>query len=447
MGKVLIVDDDSNIRRISTEILETSGFSAIQAQSGKAAIQLFEQEKPEVVLLDLKMPEMDGIETMRRLSKLDPSIPIIIITAHGDVPAAVNAIKLGAYDFINKPPDFEKLLVTLQRATEKVLLDRAVKDLSHEIQKTNEYLCGKSPAMKKVIDQIHQISKSNLSLIIQGETGTGKSFIARYIHNLSKRENGPFVSVDIGSMPETMVESELFGHEKGAFTGAEKKKKGFFEIADGGTLLIDELQNISMYVQGKLLAAAEEKSIYPLGSRNPVKSDVRIIGATNKNILQSVNHDKSFRQDLYYRLAEFMIELPPLRERTEDIPFFADKFCWEASEDINKEIYGISEDAMDLLIAYSWPGNIRELKNVIKRAVLCTDENIIDSEQIAFLIKDTEAPERREVSRNKLPSLNLVELEKIAIREALAVTNNNKTKAAAILNISYMTLLRKIKSL
>ncbi len=447
MNKILIVDDDKMVRLAISENLKDKGFSLMEASSGREAIKLLQKEKPISVILDLNMPEMDGLETLKALKKIDPDIPIIINTAHGDIPTAVEAIKLGAFEFITKPPDYDKLTLTLNRAAEKLALDKKVQRLSNEIETSLEYLLGKSDSMKKVIQQIHQIAYSDFSLILQGETGTGKSFIARAIHNLSKRANGPFVSVDIGTLPETLIESELFGYEKGAFTGAEKKKKGYFEIADKGTILIDELQNLSPYVQSKLLKAVEEKSIIPLGSTLPFKTDVRIIGATNTDIIKSVNENKNFREDLFYRLSEFMIYLPPLRERTEDIQFFADKFFRETAEDLDKQIQAISEKAMTLLINYSWPGNIRELKNVIRRAVLLSEENIIGPENIEFLIREEHSvPERRTASiPDNLPALSLADAEKVTIQKALAITNNNKTKAASILKIDYTTLLRKIK--
>ncbi len=451
MDRILIADDNRMELIAISDNLKDYGFNTIEATSGREAIAVFQKEQPPLVLMDLQMPGMNGIETMQEIKKINPDVPVIIITADGDIPTAVEAIKLGAYDFIIKPPDFDRLALTLQRAAEKFELDKRVKMLSSEVETSLEYLLGKSESMKKVIQQIHEISQSNFSLILQGETGTGKSFIARYIHHLSLRTEGPFVTVDIGSIPETLVESELFGYEKGAFTGASKKKKGFFETADGGTILIDELQNLSPYVQGKLLMAVEEKTITPLGCTNPLKTDVRIIGATNKDIITSVKEEKSFREDLFYRLSEFMIYLPPLRERLEDIPFLAEKFIREAAEDLNKEVHTISEDVLSHLKNYSWPGNIRELKNVIRRAVLLAKEKVIGTDHIDFLIKDKNKSfqESRSISisddTDNLPSLNLIELEKIAIKKALEKTSGNKTKAASLLNISYVTLYRKIK--
>lgn len=437
MNKILIVDDEELIRRTLCEILSFNHFPTIEASNGRDALEIFEKEKPVAVLLDLRMPEMDGIETLKKLKKINPLVPVIIVTAHGDIPTAVEAIKLGAYDFIVKPPKFDRLIITLRRAIERFELERSVERLNTAVETSLELLLGKSTPIKKVIKQIHQVAWSDFSIIIQGETGTGKSVIASAIHSLSKRAKGPFITVDMGTIPETLVESELFGHEKGAFTGAERKKKGFFEIATGGTIVIDELQNISPYVQGKLLRAVEEKKVYPLGSTQPVEIDVRIIGATNIDIKEAVK-EKRFREDLFFRFGEFIITLPPLRERAQDIPFLADRFLRETAEELNKQMLEISEDASNLLKQYPWPGNVRELKNVMRRAVLLSDDNIIKQAHINFLIGDE--------GRARGPSaMSIKDAEKMAIKKALELTGGNKRKAASILQIDYKTLLIKIK--
>ncbi len=447
MNRVLIVDDDNILRLAIRENLKDHGFSSIEASNGREAIKIFQGLKPSLVLLDLQMPELNGIDTLKELKKIDSEVPVIMVTAHADIPTAVEAIKLGAYDFISKPIDYDRLILTLKRAFENIELNEKITKLNNEVESSLEYLIGKGKAIKKVIHQIHQIARSDFSLILQGETGTGKSFISRAIHNLSDRAKGPFITVDIGTLPETLIESELFGHEKGAFTGAEKKKKGYFEMADGGTLLIDELQNLTSHVQGKLLMAVEEKNICPVGTTHPVKTNVRIIGATNKDIRKLVMEQKSFREDLFYRLGEFMIFLPPLRERIEDIPFLAGKFFSEVSEDLNKQVNSISEEAMSMLKNHSWPGNIRELKNVIRRAVLFADDEIINPEHIEFLIRDADEDQQRESSSSldECSVLSLKDVEKKAIQKALQVTGGNKTKAAALLQIDSTTLRRKIK--
>jgi len=445
LNKILIADDNNEVRDAFKMNLQAHGFTTVEASNGLEALSMFHKEKPSAILMDLKMPHMGGMETLRRIKEIDTDVPVIILTAHGDIQTAVEAIKHGAYDFILKPPNINLLLLTIKRAVEKSTLSNKVKMLNKEVESSLEFLLGHSNAIKKVIQKIHQIAKSDFSLIIQGETGTGKSFIARTIHNLSNRAKSRFVTVDIGSIPETLVESELFGYEKGAFTGAEKRKKGFFEIADGGTILVDELQNLSPYVQSKLLMTAEEKCIYPLGSTDAVKTDVRIIGATNTDIRKAVTEKKQFREDLFYRLNEFMIFLPPLRERIEDIPFLAEKLFREVAEDLDKPINSISDSAMTLLKNHSWPGNIRELKNVLRRAVLLSNEKTITTDHLEFFQDEHLTHADTATPINKPSGMSLAESEKHAISEALQLADRNKTKAASILKIGYATLLRKIK--
>lgn len=315
-------------------------------------------------------------------------------------------------------------------------------ELEKALKTSLSTLFGKSKAMRTIIEQVRQVAPSDFSILLQGETGTGKSFIARTIHNFSKRPDGPFITVDIGAIPENLTESELFGYEKGAFTGAEKKKKGFFEIANNGTILIDELQNASPYVQSKLLRIAEEKRLYPLGSTNHVELDIRIISASNADILQAVK-DKKIREDLFFRLGEFIINLPPLRERQEDIPFLALRFFREATEELNKNMREIPEETMEFLLRYPWPGNVRELKNVVRRAVLLTQEDVIRPGHVNLDLFSHNA------QKDNFPSLLLQEVtmdaERRAIRQALDLTEGNRTKAAHILQVSHRSLLRKMK--
>lgn len=441
--KILIVDDEKPIRFVLSEYLKRMDFIPLEASNGMKALEIFQRETPSAVILDLNMPGMNGVETMQKLKKIDPDIPVIIVTAFGDIPTAVDAIKLGAYDFLTKPPDFDRLLLTIKKAVERLELERAVKRLDSGVEMSLEWMLGKSEAMKTVIKQVRQVAWSDFSVIIQGETGTGKSFVANIIHNMSKRANGPFIAVDIGAIPETLIESELFGHEKGAFTGADKKKLGFFEAANKGTLLIDELQNMSVYVQSKLLKTVEEKRLFALGTTRPTEIDVRIIGATNTDIKKAVKEGK-FREDLFFRLGEFMITIPPLRERVEDILFFAQKFYKDTCEELGKPIKEISDEAIALLKGYSWPGNIRELKNVMRRSVLLCDDNVIKREHID-LFSDTMREDRDFLSKFKDQGLSLRDAERIAIQHALKLTGGNKTKASVMLQVDYKTLLKKIK--
>ena len=446
MNRVLIVDDEETIRFSLRRFLRDSGYETVEAETGTQALDYFRDKKPSVVLLDLQMPDVGGIEVMEQMKRLDPDVPIIIITGHGDVPTAVKAVKSGAYDFMLKPPNLSILSIAIERAVEKVDLRRTINELSTEIETSVGLLLGKSTAMKRIIEQVRQVAPTDFSVVLQGETGTGKSFIARTIHNFSKRSAAPFVSVDMGVIPENLVESELFGYEKGAFTGADKKRKGYFEIAHKGTIFIDELQNMSTLMQAKLLRVADEKRIHPLGDTKSTDVDVRIIAATNIDIVKLMEEGK-VKEDLFYRLGEIVISLPPLKERIDDIPFFAHKFFREAVEELEKNMVGISDEALQLLGAYSWPGNIRELKNAIRRAVLFSDEPVLGPQHID-IFKDTRPSEQgpaEPFSLKELTSKVVKTTEKEAIEKALALSKGNKSKAARMLQISYMSLLTKIK--
>lgn len=443
MKKVLIVDDDENLRSIVRDVLRDEGFQTEEAPDGLSALTAFKKDLPDVVLLDLKMPQMDGIETLRELRAINSSVPVIILTAYGDVPTVVDAIKGGAYDFTVKPPDFDRLIITLKRAVERRDLEQEVARATTALELSLEQIFGRSSAVKAVIQQINQVAQTDFSVIIQGETGAGKSLMASAIHNMSRRAAGPFVRVDIGLIPDTLVESELFGYKRGAFTGADKSKVGYFETAHNGTIFIDELENMSHHVQSKLLSVIERKRVYPLGSTEPADINVRLIAATNKDIVQCVGR-KEFREDLFYRLGEFVITVPPLRERRDDIPFFIQKFLLEASTELNKQIRGIGDDALALLLGHSWPGNIRELKNVVRRAVLSANSDIISRRHVELHIK----PDPYGSMAAGAP-LSLREemrmLEKRRIQEALAQTGGNKTRAAEMLKISYTNICEKIK--
>ena len=441
MGKVLIVDDDNDLRAVVSDMLKDEGFEVSEAKDGVTALGAIKKNMPDAVLLDLKMPGLDGIEVMQEIRKIDPRIPVIIMTAHGDIPTAVEAIQKGAYDFTIKPPDFDKLIIALRRAVERRKLESEVKRFSNALDLSLEQMFGSSPAIKKIVDQITQVAGTNLSVIIQGETGTGKTFIANAIHSVSNRARKAFVRVDMGLVPDTLFESELFGYRKGAFTGADRHKAGYFENANSGTIFIDEIENIPLHIQGKLLSVLDEKRIYPLGSTTPVSIDVRVVAATNRDIRQCVM-SKSFREDLYYRLGEFVIKVPPLRERSEDIPFFVNKFILDAGTELNRQIREISGDALTLLVNHTWPGNVRELKNVVRKAVLMSVGDVIDKHVVGPLLTEFEVEE-------KTSSLSIKDavkdVEKRKIKEALRRTNRNKTRSAELLCISYKNLLDKIK--
>lgn len=438
---ILLVDDEKLVRSVMADMLSKNGIFVTEAASGNKAVGLFAGQPFDAVLLDMIMPDMDGIATLKELKKINPDVPVIIVTGYGDVATAVEAIKLGAYDYVEKPVDENRIVLTIHRATEKKHMETKIRELGMAIDNSLEWSLGESLAMKGVISAVNKVAATDFSIVIEGETGTGKSTIARIIHNLSRRAKHPFVTVDIGLIPETLVESELFGHERGAFTGADRKKMGFFEAANGGTIFIDEMENMSLFVQSKLLRVVESGLVHPLGSTKPLEIDVRIIAATNKDIRRNVSQ-KEFREDLFFRLGEFFIKVPTLRDRHEDIHFFAEKFLLEAAGELGKQAREISTEAMTILMSYSWPGNIRELKNVIRRAVLLCDSESIASGDINFLIGDAiEQP-----AGNLAPLKDIVgRVEAEAISNALKISGNNRTKAASVLQIDQKTLRTKMK--
>ena len=440
-GKVLIIDDDNDVRSILRDVLSGEGFLISEAADGVGGVRAFSDGLPHAVLLDLNMPLMNGIDTLTEIKQINPSVPVIMLTAYGDIPTAVEAMRLGAYDFTTKPPEFDRLILLLKRAVEHYTLELKAESANTALALSLESLLGKSSAIKKVIDFINHAAQTDLSVIIQGETGTGKTFVAEALHNLSKRANKPFVRVDIGLIPDSLIESELFGYKKGAFTGANGSKTGFFEAADGGTIFIDEVENMSAVTQSKLLTVIERKEIYPIGSTSPAGIDIRIIAATNSDIRTSTVK-KEFREDLFYRLAEFTITIPPLRERAEDIPFFAKKFLLEACGDMKKQIRGISDKALVFLEGYSWPGNLRELKNVMKRAVLFSGSDMIEKDVLEPLIA---ASDNASGSTFMCLKDEIRELEKKKIAEAMLKTEGVKTKAAELLQISYKSFCEKLK--
>jgi len=446
MSRILIVDDEYPVRFALSEVLKKHGFATLEACGGAEAIEILGDQEIDLVLLDLAMPGMDGIATLQELRRVRPNVPVIIVTGRGDIATAVRATKLGAYDFLSKPPHADRLLVTIQRALERSELQQLLKQLDRSVEASLEWVFGKSMAMKKVIEQIRQVAWSNFSVVIQGETGTGKSVAAEAIHNLSRRAEQSFQVVDVGVIPETLIESELFGHEKGAFTGADKKKPGFFEHANGGTIFIDELENIPLSIQGKLLRAVEEKKVYALGSTKPRDIDVRLIVATNHDLKKLVR-ERKFREDLFFRLSEFTITLPPLRERVEDIPFLAVKFLVRASAELNKQMRELDKEVLDILMRYPWPGNVRELKNVVRRAALLSGDGVVKAEHLELLIEDR--GEDNEVSPllplKEMAAMATRDAERRAIKRALEIANGNKSKAASLLEVDYKTLLTKIK--
>ncbi|MDH4164267.1 MAG: sigma-54 dependent transcriptional regulator [Nitrospirota bacterium] len=439
--KVLIVEDEKVTRTAISGLLRKEGMRVFEAVNGREAIGLFLQDPPDAVILDLEMPVLGGRETIGRLKELDENLPVIIVTAHTDAEIAVELMKLGAYHYLVKPVEPGKLIITLQRALE---FRRQTGELSRLRTAENaslERFIGRSPSMRKVVDQLKQVAATDLAVVIQGETGTGKTLLAKILHNSSRRVAREFVKIDLGSMPESIIESELFGSERGAFTGAVQSQRGFFEAANGGTAFLDDLENVSPLVQSKLLTVLESKTVSRLGSRKTVNLDIRIIAATNTDLQKQVR-EGTFREDLFFRIGEFIITLPPLRDRIDDIPFFAGRLLEAAREELNLRPISISGAAMERLMRYSWPGNLRELKNVIRRAALLSGGSDILPEHVEFLL-GRDAPE---IDAGLVPLRTAVgAVEKRMISLALETTKGNKAAAAAILQVDVKTLRTKMR--
>ncbi len=441
MLKILIAEDEKVTRIALSRLLEKEGWQVIQASDGSQAVDLFRQHAPSVVILDLMMPVLSGIETIRILREIDPSVPLIIATATGDISTAVETMKLGAYDFLVKPVEPGKLIISVRRALEKHQLERDLSRLHASENASLERFAGRSPAMKRIAEQLKQVASTDFSVIIQGETGTGKTLLAKILHNMSMRADKEFVKIDIGSLPETLIEGELFGYERGAFTGAVQSQRGAFEAANGGTVFLDDLENVPLSVQGKLLGVLESREVSRLGSRKMSSLNVRFLAATNADIQKSVREGK-FREDLFFRLGEFIITLPPLRERTDDLPFFIDRFLEAADSELNRQVSSVSAEALEHMKRYSWPGNLRELKNVIRRAVLLSGGKEIQPSHIDSLLGGGVESIKTE---SLMPLREAVgEVEKRMIRKALETTKGNKGAAAELLQIDVKTLRSKM---
>jgi DNA-binding NtrC family response regulator len=440
-AKVLIAEDEKVTRTAITGLLRKEGMQIVEVTNGQEAIELFLRESPDVVILDIVMPVLGGMETIGKLKQMDASVPVIIVTGRTDATTAVETMKLGAYDYLVKPVDPGKIIITVQRAIEYRRQSRELNRLQTSEDASLERFVGRSPGMKKIAEQLKQVAATDLSVVIQGETGTGKTLLAKILHNISRRADKEFVKIDLGSMPETIIESELFGSEKGAFTGAVQAQRGFFEAANGGTAFLDDLENVSPLVQSKLLTVLESKTVSRLGSRKTISLDIRIIAATNIDIQKQVREGK-FREDLFYRLGEFIITLPPLRERADDIPFFAQRLLDAATSELNLPITTVSSAAIDRMVRYPWPGNLRQLKNVLRRSALLSGGNEILPEHIEPLLGIRQG---RVSNEDLVPLRTAVSgVEKRMIKMALETTKGNKAAAAAALQIDVKTLRTKM---
>jgi DNA-binding NtrC family response regulator len=448
--QILIVDDEEKIRKVLTRLLEEEGYCVKAVENGTKALVILKSYKPDVVLLDQNMPGLNGIAVLETIKKNNPFLTVIIITAHGEVSLAVDAIKKGAYDYLEKPFDNDKLLLLIKRAIDHQRLTIEFSDLKRKLaeEKSFDSIIGTNEKMKRVVEQARCVAVTDTAVLIQGESGVGKEIIANAIHQTSRRKEGPFIAVNCGAIPINLIESELFGHEKGAFTDAKEAKPGKFEQASGGTLFLDELGELPLDAQVKLLRVLEDKKLTRVGAVKPIFVDVRILSATNNNLEEKVQKG-SFRLDLYYRLNIFPIQIPPLRERKEDIPLFIEYFINKFNSELGLNIKNMSKQAVDQLLTYNWPGNIRDLQNAIQSAMILCKVGTITREHLPMRIKgypvlDVTKHEFNSGLDENIKSLNS-KLERELINEALIKCNYNRTEASRLLKISRKTLFNKMQ--
>ena len=434
--KILVVDDEAIVRESLHDWLTDSGYQVFTAENGPKALEIIESERLGIVIADLVMPGVDGIELMKRAKENQPNIEVIIITAYGSIPTAIAAMKEGAYDYIEKPfcPERAELLVKKLAEHQELVEENLSLRQRLEDHYRFENIIAKSSKMQRVIEVIKIVAKSNATVLITGDSGTGKELVARAIRSQSHRQGKPFVAVSCAALPESLLESELFGHEKGSFTGAYAQKKGKFEFANRGTLFLDEVGEMSANIQVHLLRVLEEKEFTRVGGNEPIKVDVRVISTTNKDLKRAIATGE-FREDLYYRLNVVTIELPPLRERKEDVPLLAQHFLNKFALENQKEITGFSPEATEFLLGYDWPGNVRELENAIERAVILAKDSLIT---VADLPQ-----ENISLARSAPIGKKLKEAEKNHILNVLSETGGNYSEAARILGITRMTLYNK----
>ncbi|MEQ7800804.1 sigma-54 dependent transcriptional regulator [Pedobacter sp. ASV1-7] len=437
MAKILIIEDDSTFSQVLEGFLAKHGHEAHVVNDVKKAFKITDEQSFDLLLIDYRLPDGTGLDILSHILEKGQAQPVIIMTSFNDVRTAVKSIQLGAFDYITKPVNPDELLMIIKNALGKKEKGKSGRSVEH-----TDAIKGKSAIADKLYEHINLVAPTDMSVIIQGESGTGKEYAARALHSQSKRNDKPFIAIDCGALSKELAASELFGHTKGAFTGALTDKKGQFEAADGGTLFLDEVGNLSYEVQVKMLRALQERIIQPLGSTKSVKVDVRIITATNDDLKNSVANG-SFREDLYHRINEFKIQLPALRERGKDIELFINHFVKLSNQELDRNVQHISTTAKDLLLQYDWPGNLRELKNVIKRMVLLTPGETADIDSL---------PDEMIVSVNQVPRPNTSDLkaineinEKAMIIETLVKVKYNKSKAAKLLNIDRKTLYSKME--
>jgi DNA-binding NtrC family response regulator len=452
MGKILIVDDEKKMRHILELMLEAEGYGTAQAENGKEALSLMERERFSMVITDLKMAHMDGMDLLREIKKLDPDYPVVVLTAYGSIESAVEAIKAGAIDYIAKPFEEERILLTIHRALKFSRLVEEKRILREELEKQFDFsgIVAHSRQMLEVLHEAAKVAKSpQTTVLIVGESGTGKELIARAIHYNSQRRDKKFIALNCAAIPSHLVESELFGHERGAFTGADRRKIGRFELAHGGTIFLDEIGDLSLEAQAKVLRILQEKEFERVGGTETIKADVRVIQATNQNLEELVEQGK-FRQDLYYRMKVFPLYLAPLRERKEDIISLAKHFVEKFSRSMGKPVDGLTQRAEALLLEQGWPGNVRELENAVERAMILSHEGEIDVDHLRFLssgAKEASELEREAEAPVTSQGIDLIEWERRLIHRALELAKNNQSQAARLLGLTRGKLRSRLKHL
>jgi DNA-binding NtrC family response regulator len=455
-AKVLIVDDDKSICMVLSDLMKKEGLEAMAAYDGEKALKMLQTDAPDLLLVDMKLPGMDGMEILRKARELDPELPVVFITAHADSRGAVKAIKEGAHDYLSKPFDNYEVIRVAHRALTERELKLKVRALSNQLKGSSplQEKMGPSDVVARLVSEVNRVAESDFTVIIIGETGSGKEVVARAIHETSPRSKEPFIPVDCGAIPETLLESELFGHERGAFTGAEVQKPGKFEVAQGGTLFLDEISNMPLSSQAKVLRVLQEKKVYRVGGTKAIQVDVRLLVASNQD-LHELALSGAFRRDLFYRLNEFTITIPPLRERKEDIPYLAKRFLDNANLELNKQVKGFSETALNTLFAYNWPGNVRQLRSIIRRAALLADDLItekhlelkrVDVPGMAFTPKVQGAP-WKSLSLKEILQQSITAVEREVFTQVLRQTGGNKAKATRWLQVDYKTIHEKVKKL
>jgi len=445
--KVLIVDDEGGMRHMLSVLLEREGYDIDTAEDGRKGLDKIKENAYDLVLCDIRMPEMDGLSFLESTKKISNELPVIMMSAFGNVDTAIEAMKKGAYDYVSKPFKADEILLRLQRLSAQENLLHENENLKRVLhQQTNfNNIIARSPRMLEIFDTIRKISDYKTTVLITGESGSGKELIARAIHYNSPRSNKPFVAINCSAIPDTLLESELFGYVKGAFTGANKDKKGLFEEANGGTLFLDEVGDLPVPLQVKLLRVIQEEEIRRVGSSQTQKVDVRLITATLKNLSEEIKKG-SFREDLYYRLNVLPIHIPPLRERKEDISLLVDHFLCRFSEEMKKPVQKVAPEVIQILTDYSWPGNVRELENTIERAMVLETSDILTIQHLPDVVKNQEVNPAIKAAANELSIKKMMTImEQELIKKALEKTNGNRTWAAKLLEISHRALLYKIK--